>query len=190
MNVREAALLYVSRGWAVVACYTSSEDGVCSCGGPDCRSVGKHPHPEYSPNGANSATLDPNIVQRWPTEGINIGVALGTVSGNLMVFDVDDTPAANELLHPMMGLTDQTGVSVTGRGTHIWFRTRGSTRTFHVRASKDRRIGEVRGDGAYVVAPPSMHYSSRRYRWVGAPEGMIPTIETTNDSAEIGRAHV
>jgi hypothetical protein len=33
---------------------------------------------------------------------------------------------------------------------------------------------DLKADGGYVIAPPSLHASGRRYRWVEEPEGLCP----------------
>ena len=38
------------------------------------------------------------------------------------------------------------------------------------------RAGELRGDGAYVVAPPSLHPSGNYYEWLIEPTGYLPNI--------------
>ncbi len=171
MTIKEAALAYAAEGWPVLPLYTA-RDGLCGCGNLECKSPGKHPVPEYAPQGVHSATLDLQVIAAWP-EPINVGVALGAVAGDLMVFDIDDTDTARALLHPQLGLSDRMGVSATGRGAHVWFRTSGSTRGYLLREAREdkKKLGEMRGDGLYVVAPPSEHVSGRSYRWLGLPAG-------------------
>lgn len=186
MTIKDDALTYAANGFAVLPTHTV-RDGLCSCGCSDsgCRTRGKHPRTDIVFHAVKDATLDPARISAWPNDVESIGVALGQASGNLMVFDVDDPDVAQALLHPSIGLKDETGVSVTGRGTHIWFRTTGSTKTFFLKHPDGRKIGEVRGDDAYVIVPPSMHYSGRQYKWVGLPPGqIIPKVETTTNTAE------
>lgn len=166
-GIRDAALAYSASGWPVLALYRPV-DGVCACpAGTGCKSPGKHPHTDLCPRGVHDATLDPRVIVGWP-EDINIGVALGQVAGGAMAFDVDAPAIAGDLMHPNLGLSDQTGVVATGRpGAHVWFICKGPTGTFHLRAVDGTRIGEVRGDGSYVVVPPSLSATGRYYRWQG-----------------------
>lgn len=182
MKIRDSALAYVAQGWPVLATWRA-EKGRCFCPkGASCKSPGKHPRPDINEHGVTEATADPSTVAQWPDD-INIGIALGTAAGGAMAFDVDDSDIAQLLLDPNLGLEDQTGVVFTGRrGCHVWFQSTGSTRTFHLRAVDGRRIGEVRGDGAYVVAPPSVSVTGRSYRWMGRrPGDPIPRLERVND---------
>jgi hypothetical protein len=54
--------------------------------------------------------------------------------------------------------------SITGNGRHLWLKYPAGKNI----GSTVRRLGpglDVRGDGGYVVAPPSIHPSGRRYEW-------------------------
>jgi Bifunctional DNA primase/polymerase, N-terminal/Primase C terminal 1 (PriCT-1) len=106
-----------------------------------------------------------NWYRLWPDAGI--GVRTG---GGLVVLDVDgdqgaDSLHALEIAHGELPCT----VSVTtgGGGMHYWFR-----KNVPVRNSA-RRLGrglDIRGDGGYVIAPPSAHPSGRRYEWDNHPD--------------------
>ena len=175
-SVKQSALEYAANGWYVVALHRVRDDGTCSCG-RECteQSRGKHPRLDLCRNGLKDATRDPKVIATWP-EDINIGVVLGERSGGVMVFDVDNLDVARKLLGPEMAIDAQTGVVFTGRGgCHIWFVTSGETVTRHLR-TEDGRLGELRGDGAYVVVPPSQG-SERAYTWRGA-RGSIPKPST------------
>jgi Bifunctional DNA primase/polymerase, N-terminal len=99
------------------------------------------------------------------------GVALvcGAVS-NLTVLDFDgDTGAlALEALEPLIPPSTPR-VGTGGGGTHLYFAHSGEgVHVWHWNAS---RAGEVRGEGGYVLAPPSMHPSGVSYQWL---EGFKP----------------
>ena len=184
----EAALTYAAAGWPVLALYTV-ENGCCTCGKPDCKSPGKHPRPDLCPHGVKDATTDAHRISSWP-QGINIGVALGAAAGSALAFDVDDREIAARLVHPNLGLSDHTGVVFTGRaGAHIWFRTTGGTKTFHVKDVNGHRIGEVRGDDTYVVVPPSTSITGRLYKWLGRRrEDPPPQLGMVSDPVEYVRS--
>ncbi len=181
-KIKDAALAYAARGWPVLALQTNDEQG-CTCRAARCKSPGKHPRQDLSPEGVKSATTDPKVIAGWP-DGINIGVALG--HGGLMAFDVDDMDAAALLMQPDMVLHDQTGLVVTGRpGAHVYFTCTGDTRTRHLRRDSENgpKLGEIRGVGSYVVAPPSVAPSLKLYRWVGRPQDdFTPGLATTADA--------
>ncbi len=105
----------------------------------------------------------------WPDAGI--GIVTGGISG-LVVIDVDLRHGGDaglkdlEREHGRMPTTVecQTG----GGGRHLYFAHPGGL----VRNKVGLALGvDLRGDGGYVVAPPSVHSSRVRYAWV---EGHSP----------------
>jgi Bifunctional DNA primase/polymerase, N-terminal len=100
----------------------------------------------------------------WPDA--NIGVVTGEIS-NLIVLDIDPKhggDASLERLQQRFGSLSATVEAVTGGGgRHLYFAHPGGlTRN---RAGLVQGI-DLRGDGGYVVAPPSIHPSGRPYAWV------------------------
>ncbi len=99
---------------------------------------------------------------RWPNA--NLAVVTGKISG-VIVLDVDGQAGVQTIgsLPPI----PETCRSSTGRGQHIWFNHPGGTVANFVK----RLPGlDLRGDGGYVVAPPSIHASGLRYAWVHGEE--------------------
>src|SRR5262249_40717130 len=98
---------------------------------------------------------------RWPKA--NIGVATGAESG-VGVLDVDgDQGRTSYLALPPL---PPTWGSRTARGEHVWFKHPG--RVIGNRAAlKPGR--DLRGDGGYVLAPPSRHASGTMYEWIAGP---------------------
>jgi hypothetical protein len=114
------------------------------------------------------AAVDETIIRKhWGAQGQwNIGVATGRGSG-VWVLDVDGyegeaTLAALEAEH---GAIRPTVEATTGNGRHLYFRWSESAdiRNFQVRP--DLLGLDVRGEGGYVLAPPSIHPSGRAYTW-------------------------
>lgn len=71
--------------------------------------------------------------------------------------------------------------AITGRGLHLYFRQ--SDRKVPASAGKLGVGIDVRGDGGYVVAPPSIHSSGHMYAWedsgcpvAGAPDWLLNAI--------------
>jgi len=162
----DAALRYARWGWAVFPCHEPIH-GHCSCGHADCSSPAKHPRTR---RGLHDATTDPTRLidwfERWPSA--NVGVRTGSASG-LVVLDVDRRPggmATLATLERSHGELPRSAAVETGAGRHYWFAHPGGI----VRNSAGR-LGpgiDVRGDGGYVIAPPSCHITGRRYRWAAA----------------------
>ncbi len=165
----DTALNYARRGWLVFPIHTAT-DGVCSCGRSTCSRVGKHPRTLH---GLRDATRDEDIIRRWWCDGSawNIGVQTGAHSG-IVVIDVDpghggDSSIA-EYRRRSIGRLGKTVVSRTGGGgVHLFYK--------HPGPPVPNRTGvmpgvDVRGDGGYVLLPPSRHASGQRYEWVCPPE--------------------
>jgi hypothetical protein len=114
---------------------------------------------------------------RWPEA--NIGLITGEGSG-LVVLDVDPRHGGNtgiEELERQFGELPVTVEAQTGSGgRHLLFKHPGQ------RVPNSAGILgpglDVRGDGGYIVVPPSLHASGRRYAWDGAlhPARMEPSF--------------
>jgi hypothetical protein len=129
----------------------------------------KKPLGALVPHGFQDATTNEEIIRQWwercPTA--NIGIQTGAESG-LVVLDIDprnggkDNLLALEKKHGELPLTVE---SLTGGGgAHIFFLHPGG-----VFKHKALAPGvEVKADGGYVVAPPSIHPLGAQYRWEGA----------------------
>lgn len=104
---------------------------------------------------------------RWPAA--NLGVVTGRVS-SLVVLDADGPEGLASL--KALGTTARTWLQRTGRLEGGWqqaFRHPGNGVTIGNRAGVRPGL-DVRGDGGYVVVPPSMHPSGRRYEWLTSPD--------------------
>lgn len=132
------------------------------------REGGKEPLTE---NGCKDASRDPEAVrkwwQRWPRA--NIAIATGSPSGGLVVVDVDVDEEKGVYGNDSLRLWESkfsplpaTLAAITGRGgAHYYFRSPLELRN---RAGVLEGV-DVRGEGGYVVAPPSIHPNGRRYEW-------------------------
>lgn len=127
-------------------------------------------------HGVNDWTDNPDTVRGWWAEhpNDNVGIACGTPSGGLLVldFDVDEEKDKDGLAtlyewERVHGELPETAVSVTGSGgLHYLYRT---DRT-NIHPSTNAELGvDVRCDGSYIVAPPSIHPNGRRYEWQDHP---------------------
>jgi hypothetical protein len=123
---------------------------------------------EQGGRGCLDATRDPAIItgwwERWPS--CNIGLATGTRSG-IYVVDVDGNKGGAETMRRLVeehGRIPDTLRSRTGSGWHLFFRLPPTP----VRQGANV-LGpgvDTRSTGGYVVAPPSVHPSGARYRWI------------------------
>ncbi|MBZ5525340.1 MAG: bifunctional DNA primase/polymerase [Acidobacteriia bacterium] len=158
-SLLEAAFAYAERGWPVLPIHTVTDTGSCSCGKKDCKSPGKHPRTQ---RGLDDATKDPAQIRQWwgqwPTA--NVAHLTGPTFGTFVV-DVDSEAARAEL--DKQGEVPDTRVVETGRGWHLFFRyPLGAV----IRSNNTGKLGrgiDVKGERGYVLAPPSVHVSGRRY---------------------------
>ncbi len=117
-----------------------------------------------SPNGFKDATTHPEQIARWWTTwpDANIGMPTGSASG-VFVLDVDGADGAAALAANFPPLPPTVTVE-TGKGLHYWFRMPDGDPL----GNSARRLGpqlDSRGDGGYIVIPPSVHPSGHVYRW-------------------------
>lgn len=178
----DAAIVYARRGWPVFPVHAPVRrkgDGLrCSCGHPDCGSVGKHP---CTPDGLAAATTNEVKIRgywdRWPVAGV--AVRTGQASG-LVVLDIDPRHGGDEALDRLQAehghLPPGREVRTGSGGTHLYFAHPGGD---HLPNSAGR-LGpgiDTRADGGYVIAPPSRHLSGGTYRVAGRG-GELPDLPT------------
>lgn len=116
-------------------------------------------------HGCKDATNDLQQITTW-WEGrpdANIGVATGAASGIIVLdIDGDEGEASLRKLEAEQGALPPTVEVITGGGgRHLYFQYP----DLPIRNSAGK-LGEgldIRGDGGYVVAPPSIHQSGRAY---------------------------
>jgi hypothetical protein len=173
--MRDAALAYAALGLSVVPLHTPS-GAACSCPKDAvCASAGKHPRVEWTPYQTHRASADEIGAwwERWPLA--NVGVITGMIS-RLCVLDVDPRNNGFETLVELDArgfvMPDDNPLVETGSGgLHHGFRLD----TPLPKAVPFEGI-EVQADGALVVAPPSLHRSGKRYRWLRPLESPWPPV--------------
>lgn len=115
---------------------------------------------------AEEATTDEDKITVWWTqEHPDAGIGLVTGSG-LVVLDVDAAHGGIDSMGALFAeyagsLGDTPVVRTGGGGLHFYFST-----PIELRNKTNVRKGiDIRGDGGYVVAPPSPHASGTPYAW-------------------------
>lgn len=105
---------------------------------------------------------------RWPDA--NLAVVTGVVS-SLVVLDLDPRRGADmsrDRLEQEHGPLPETVEAESGSGGHhLYFHHPGGIIRDHIELAPGI---DLRGDGGFVVAPPSVHSSGASYRWVRSPE--------------------
>jgi Bifunctional DNA primase/polymerase, N-terminal/Primase C terminal 1 (PriCT-1) len=159
------ALSYGASGRPVFPLHTPTEEGGCSCRRDCGRGFGKHPRTLH---GVSDATTDAGRIRKWWSTWpvANIGIATGAIS-ELFALDVDEATGGWESLDALQakyGHLPETPAVLTGsHGVHLYFRHPGQRVP-----NSAGKLGpglDVRGDGGFVVAPPSLHRTGRRYAW-------------------------
>lgn len=166
-NLGEWAVWYVERGFGVFP----------------LKSHGKRPAVEH---GLNDWTDNPDDVRKWWAQhpDHNIGIACGTPSGGLLVFDLDEHGDGASGLRTLRewekvnGELPETATAKTGSGgIHLLYRT--DRTNIHPSVNNDLGV-DVRSDGSYIVAPPSIHPSGEPYIWDSRPSDEDAGIATAN----------
>ena len=187
------ALSLAKEGYPVFPLHTARTlpDGsaLCTCGVHGC--TGKHPRVQFS----KEATTNPDQINYWynskrePPYGI--GIHLGKC--HQWVLDIDGKEGVNELKK----ITDEHGklpetrvvISGSGDGLHYYFagwvdrvNSGGLSENIHIKGNTG---------SAYVVAPPTLHASGKRYAYknrcspVDAPEWLIELIASKNSTSGV-----
>jgi hypothetical protein len=175
-NPAHAARIYAGLGWPLLPCHAIAE-GRCACGDVECGSPGKHPLLRHGLHDASSITSDVDAWwRRWPAANVGVRTGRRPDGSGLVVIDIDPAHGGDEsfeeLGRTLGSLPETLSVATGGGGRHLYFR------------HPEPRIGnsagrlgpgiDVRSDGGYVIAPPSLHRSGRSYRWRPAPIVPLP----------------
>ncbi len=113
--------------------------------------------------------------EQWLKRKYNVGIATGKLSG-FFVYDIDGEAGAALLreFEERHGKLPHTVTVKTNKGKHYYF---GNPKVGEIRnltgISAHGEITEgidVRGEGGYVVAPPSLHPNGGNYEWINSPE--------------------
>jgi len=202
MTTLQTALAYAERGWLVIPLHNPKQ-GVCSCRKKNCSSPGKHPRTEH---GLNDGSRDPKQIESWWNKwpDANLGILTGQESG-LLVLDVDgeDGKASLQGLIAAHGILPKTLRVKTGRrgangepkGCHYYFRAPAGTAIRNSAGTLGKGL-DIRAEGGYVVAPPSLHPSGLLYEWLApeqpladVPPWMLAELSGARPAQEAPQAH-
>ena len=165
--ILKKALEYAALGWNVFPIHSIKADGECTCGQKGCKNAGKHPKTK---NGFKDATTDEEKIRAWFEDGrANIGIATGKISG-ITIIDVDVDKGGLDTWRAI-GVEPDTLYSKTGGGGfHAFFNYSSRIKTSSNTLGKGV---DCRNDKGYIVAPPSIHPSGRRYEWMNEGHCLI-----------------
>lgn len=129
-----------------------------------------------TPHGCKDAKKDPGAIEAWWKRYPNasIGVATGQISGLIVIDEDIDEDKGVDGIHAIdmwereNGKLPETVRAITGRGgAHLYYKYEG--KDIGNRAGLIEGV-DVRGEGGYVIAPPSTHPNKTRYEWECDPE--------------------
>lgn len=120
-------------------------------------------------NGFRDATTEISRIVNWWTEypDANVGIRTGKESG-FIVIDIDGEIGDYylEKLVSQYGVLPDTVISITGSGgKHILFKYPNIPNVVIKNKVNWLEKIDIRGDGGYIVAPPSIHPNGRQYEW-------------------------
>lgn len=164
----DAALEHAAKGWPVFPCHAET----------------KRP---LTAHGFKDASTDARVIigwwHRWPNA--MIGVPTGSAIG-AWVLDIDDPIAFEGACDIPLPATRRGN---TGKGYHLYFRWDPALPIINAqRTQKGWGIpglpgADVRGEGGYVIVPPSMHPSGKPYVWASEEDAS----EAPGDLVELVR---
>ena len=178
----DAALYYAGMGIAVFPCEPGRKTPACA-------------------NGFLDATTDEATIRAWWARNprANVAMATGKVSGMVAV-DVDPRHGGDEGLLDLAarhGPLPETAESLSGGGgRHVFLAHPGG----HVPCSQSEIAPgvDIKGDGGYVVLPPSVHPGGGAYAWefssdiadvrpAACPQWLVALIRAPGDKTPQGR---
>lgn len=181
MTLLEWALTYAHRGWPVFPCHPRTKRPMVR-GDIDAQ-TGKEIE---GTGGVKKATTDPDTIKawwnRWPEA--MIGLATGRAAGLFVVdFDAgtdDKTGEIFETADLVAALEQELGATLprAGRwevatprgGCHHYFRwPENAADAVGNRGGLIKRV-DVRGEGGYVILPPSRRPDGKHYAWLTKPK--------------------
>jgi len=146
----DAAIEYARMGWQVFPCHPTG-------------------HQPLVERGFYAATIDADVIKswwaRWPNAAI--GLRTGEASGMFAV-DIDPRPGGDVSLEHLEAqhcqLPETVESQTGGGGRHLLLNWPG--RPVSCSTGKIASGIDVKGDGGYIILPPSDHKSGRQYCWL------------------------
>jgi hypothetical protein len=178
LDNQTVACEYIKQGFPVLPLCWPGSDRSCGCGRHHQeKAIGKAPLTDHGLKDATQTILGvKEYWNRWPQANIGIAIPSG-----YFILDVDIEHSgfeSLELLQDRVGTLPDTWRITTGSGgVHLWYKSNIPIRNT-VSLGGFQGI-DVRGEGGYVVAPPSLHRNGRRYEVaedypiIEAPEALI-----------------
>lgn len=164
----QRAAAYAAQGWHIFPLVPKGKVPMVKAGG-----------------GFLSATNDANQVADWWRRWPNANIGLWPGSSGFVVIDVDG-PEGEETARALGLLAEPTLVCTTGRpegGRHLYYHRP----DFQVSNCNIGHKLDVRGDGGYVILPPSIHPTGTPYRWLGRADEIKPLPPRALEAIRLGQ---
>jgi hypothetical protein len=146
-NFVSAALSYAEKGYLVFPCKPKSKEPATK-------------------NGFYDATTDEEAIREWWARNPNYNVAIRTgKESSLVVLDVDE--GGEQTLKDNGWNAAATVTIKTGKGFHHYYNHPGGNISTKVRLAEGI---DVKAEGGYVLAPPSVHPNGTAYEWIIGPQ--------------------
>jgi len=158
----KAALGLLRTGKPVFPVCWTNRRGLCIPDGRQCKHPGKVPLVQWKKY-QDQLPTEKEVSQwwkKWPSA--NIAMPTGHLSSNIVI-DCDSELAVKRFLKSYPE-ANNTRLVRTGNGGQFYFNTKAD-----IRNDTGKLLGpkiDVRGQGGYVIIPPSVHRSGKPYRWI------------------------
>jgi len=137
----------------------------CECGNPDCKA--KRPYESWG----HLKDADERRAEEWETKypNCNIGMPTGSANG-FWVLDIDAKSNGIETMKRIAGnnrFPDTPRAQTGGGGYHYFFKWDERAEELGISSNSGVFTGvDLKGEGGYIVAPPSKHMSGSSYNWI------------------------
>jgi len=153
-ELTRSAMEYLDHGLPVIALAGKTPNGL----------VHRHGLSEPFPPGTWVGVA--NAMEHPRTTGIGIVIPFP-----YLVVDIDGEEGARAWMADYGDIPDR-WVARTGRGLHMWYACTEPTGNGKLADKLD-----LKGQGGYVAAPPSLHESGRKYAWIAEPDYTFGPME-------------
>jgi len=108
-------------------------------------------------------------LSRYISPGVDWGIKTGI---NFAAIDFDTRKGFIDFIVSNIDeLPESTPIVKSGRGYHIWFKPNKLIRNQQFDGI------DIKGEGGYIVAPPSIHQNGTEYKFINRPNGFIPELD-------------
>ena len=158
----DAALSYTAQGFRVFPVCWPNAYGDCGCEHKhQGKKIGKAP---LTKHGLKDATVKQVCVKEYWSRWPNAGIALATDGLVVLDFDADNGGLESKsIIEAQYGLPRTRTHRTGGGGLHYLYRNPNGTNIRNATRFSGYQGVDLRANGGYIVAPPSLHKNGNRY---------------------------